>query len=168
MTSPLNILMIEDNPDDQQFFRDLFSESSLGQFNLHLTDRLKDGKEYLRKHAIDVLLLDLSLPDSFELEGFIEIKEEFPHLPVIILTGMSDFKMAVKAIQFGAQDYLEKWRYDDYLMAKSIRYALERQKLLLEREKVSNQLMNSLKMLDVVNVELKELNEQLEEKVRKR
>ncbi|MCB0395043.1 MAG: response regulator [Flavobacteriales bacterium] len=168
MNRDLSILMIEDNPVDQQFFRELFDSTNLRGSALHIASRVSEGLDILKRYHVDVMLLDLSLPDSSHLDGYTEIKKKYPHLPIIIMTGLSDHKTAVRAIQLGAQDYLEKGKYDDYLMEKSIRYAIERQNLLKERERVSQELENSLKMLDSVNSELKVLNEGLEEKVRSR
>ncbi|MHB8606064.1 MAG: serine/threonine-protein kinase, partial [Thermoplasmatota archaeon] len=76
--------------------------------------------------AVDVVLLDLTLPDSTGLAGLARVQAAAPHVPVVVLTGLEDESLALSAMQHGAQDYLVKGRVDGHLLARSVRYAIER------------------------------------------
>ena len=75
---------------------------------------------------IELVLLDLTLPDSQDLETFIRVRAHVPHLPVVIVTGSDDIKLAARAVEAGAQDYLVKTQLNASILARSLRYALER------------------------------------------
>src|SRR5882724_798310 len=123
----LNILTVEDNPADLYFLQAMLKSGPLSIANLYSTDRVKEAKDLLISHPIDIILLDLSLPDSFGIETFLEIRnlvEE--HIPVIILTGLADTGMALEAIKDGAQDYLVKGEFNENLLSKAIQYSMER------------------------------------------
>ncbi|HIE43503.1 MAG TPA: hybrid sensor histidine kinase/response regulator, partial [Candidatus Omnitrophica bacterium] len=96
---------------------------------LECADRLSKSLSRLAKGGIDVILLDLSLPDSQGLETFIEVYSKAPQVPIIVLSGLDDESLAVKAVGKGAQDYLVKGRVDSNLLVRSIRYAIERKQV---------------------------------------
>ena len=89
----------------------------------------------LKDYRFDVVLLDLSLPDSQGLTTFSCIQEHAEGTPIILLTGMDDENLAVKAMQMGAQDYLVKGKVEADLLTRAIRYAIERQRLVVDIEK---------------------------------
>ncbi len=126
--TPINILMIEDNTGDQYLLADLLESSDLNIKNLFFATRLDEALEKLNEGDIGIILLDLSLPDSDGIITFHEIIQEAGSTPVVILSGMSDTKVALEAITLGAQDYLIKGDFDDKLLAKTIRYSIERKK----------------------------------------
>ncbi|CAN5495279.1 hypothetical protein BH11BAC3_BH11BAC3_01020 [soil metagenome] len=123
----INILMIEDNTGDQYLLADLLESSDLNIKNLFFAIRLDKALEQLSEN-IDIILLDLSLPDSDGINTFHEIIQKSGSTPVVILSGMSDTKVALDAITLGAQDYLIKGDFDEKLLSKSIRYSIERKK----------------------------------------
>ncbi|MDA8165343.1 MAG: response regulator [Desulfobacteraceae bacterium] len=127
------ILLIEDNPADAILIREMLDER--GGSVLAAVDRLAAGLELLRAETIAVVLLDLGLPDSSGLETLLRIQAASPEVPVIVLTGLADEELAARAIGQGAQDFLVKGRIDSELLARTIRYAVERKKsqLLLKR-----------------------------------
>lgn len=90
--------------------------------------RLSAALEYLATASFDVVLLDLSLPDSQGMEGIVAIKQKAPLVPVIVLTGLNNRALAISALRHGVQDYLIKGKFTAELLASSIRYAIERQK----------------------------------------
>ncbi|MEO7766546.1 MAG: PAS domain S-box protein [Ferruginibacter sp.] len=125
--APINILMVEDNTGDQFLLSELLSASSIKIKNLFIAIHLDDALEQL-KQAIDIILLDLSLPDSSGIDTFNAIIQNAGKTPVVILSGITDTTLALDAIALGAQDYLIKGDFDEKLLAKTIRYSIERKK----------------------------------------
>ncbi len=133
----VRVLLIEDNPDDAAQIREMLVAMSLPgltapAFELEGVNRLTAGLERLDKSKVDVLLLDLSLPDSQGLATFTKIYAVAPNLPIVILTGFDDEAIAMKAVRTGAQDYLVKAQVNGDLLLRAIRYAIERQQLMTE------------------------------------
>jgi len=125
----IRILLIEDNPGDARLIRELLTAAEGVSFNLEHADRLSTGLARLARGDINVILLDLSLPDSQGLDGLNKICEQTPKVPVVVMSGLSDEAVAVSAVQEGAQDYLVKGSVDSDLLVRSLRYAIERQHL---------------------------------------
>jgi len=130
--APIKILLVEDNPGDARLIREMLAEEGEGQFVITHAERLGDAFHRLDEEHDDVILLDLSLPDSHGLDTFDGIHGRASEVPVIVLTGLDDESIAVKAVQEGAQDYLVKGKVDGALLARSIRYAIERHKKVTE------------------------------------
>ncbi len=124
----IQVLLVEDDEDDYIITRDLLTGEDSHNFRVVWAKDLADGLEKLASAAFDVVLLDLSLPDSQGLDTFSAIGEANPRVPVVLLTGLSDESLGVKAVQEGAQDYLVKGDLDGHLLARAIRYAIERKK----------------------------------------
>lgn len=123
---PIKILLIEDNPGDTRLLEEMLSEGKPSSFTMLWADRLSKGLEQLEAEAIDLVLLDLSLPDSQGLDTFTRIHAQKPHMPIIVLSGLSDEQVSIKAVREGAQDYLIKGQVDSNLLTRAIRYAIER------------------------------------------
>lgn len=130
----LDVLIVEDNPD----FARLLSEAlrATTTWNVTHADRLTVAVEAMRAQSFDVVLLDLSLPDSRSSETFERARQFMPDVPIIVLTGTSDEDAAVAALKHGAQDFLVKGEASLSLLSRAIRYAIERERILsqLERE----------------------------------
>lgn len=122
----VQVLLIEDNPGDARLIRELLRETIGVHFELAHVTRLKDALEYVAGKSADVLLLDLGLPDAEGLEALVRIQEAGPALPVVVLTGLDDETIGAKAISLGAQDYLVKGQANAALLARALRYAIER------------------------------------------
>ncbi|MCP2520887.1 GGDEF domain-containing response regulator [Candidatus Aminicenantes bacterium AC-708-M15] len=129
-TKNYNILLIEDNPGDVRLIQEMLKEVEGVKFNFRHADRLSKALEILIRNGIDVVLLDLSLPDSQGLETFNKLQERIPDIAVIVLTGLDDSTIGVKAVQQGAQDYLIKGKVDGQLLFRSICYAIERHHMM--------------------------------------
>ncbi|MEI6235394.1 MAG: ATP-binding protein [Planctomycetota bacterium] len=123
---PIHVLHIEDNPGDALLLRAILDASSPGGFTLTHADRLATGLETLGSATFDVILLDMSLPDSFGIDTFRRVREKAPLIPVIVLSGLDDEAAAMQTVQAGAQDYLCKDELNERMLARSIRYAIER------------------------------------------
>ena len=125
---PMHVLLIEDNPGDARLIVEMLKEADGDGFTLECVARLSVGLEKLTSHPADVVLLDLTLPDSSGLETFVRFQARFPMLPVVILTGLNDEETAVQAAQAGAQDYFVKGTIEGPALGRALRYAIERKK----------------------------------------
>lgn len=143
MNNGLTILTVEDNPSDLFLLEHMLKSSGLAVGQLYSAACIRDAYALLTTQEIDVVLLDLTLPDSFGLHTFIHLKPVVQRIPVIILTGLSDTNVALEAIKEGAQDYLVKGELTEGLLAKAIQYSMER-KRTLEHLRVSNERFNTV------------------------
>ncbi len=139
----LTILTVEDNTSDLYLLEHMLKSSGLEIAQLYSTDHVREAYTLLEKHTIHVVLLDLTLPDSFGIHSFTYLKPVVQKIPVIILTGMSDTNIALEAIKEGAQDYLVKGELTEGLLTKAIQYSMER-KRTLENLRVSNERFNTV------------------------
>ena len=124
----IQILLIEDNPGDTRLIQEWLAEDSSFCFKLKTADTLSDGLEKLKNRNIDLVLLDLDLPDCLGLNTFRRIFTSYPETPIVVLTGDGDESTAIKAISEGAQDYLIKGALSGWILYRSLIFALERRK----------------------------------------
>ncbi len=124
--SQIKVLLIEDNPGDARLIEEMLSEVNGSLFDLENADRLSDGLTRIRKGGIDAVLLDLGLPDSAGLDTFKKVHDQAPEVPIVMLTSLDDTELALEGMRMGAQDYLVKGRVDGDLLARTLRYAIER------------------------------------------
>ena len=143
MKAGLTILTVEDNPSDLFLLEHMLRASGLVIRQLYSAESIREAHAMLTGQEIDVVLLDLTLPDSFGIHSFVHLKPVVQRIPVIILTGLSDTNVALEAIKEGAQDYLVKGELTEGLLAKAIQYSLER-KRTLEHLRVSNERFNTV------------------------
>lgn len=139
----IKTLLVEDNPGDARLVKEALIDAQDAQFELVHFDRLKPALEELKKKTFDIILLDLSLPDETGLKTLYRAHTEAPNVPIVVLTGLSDHELALKALQEGAQDYLVKGQVESDLLSRSIRYAIERAQIL-EARKESEEKYRSL------------------------
>src|ERR1043165_9371475 len=132
------VLLIEDNPGDARLIREMLAEEPEAPFALHTADRLAHGLEQLSAGETVLVLLDLSLPDSFGLETFTKVYAHSPTVPIIVLTGNDDQMLALTAVKGGAQDYLVKGRLDRELLLRSMQYSIERKRYQQQLEHQAN------------------------------
>jgi PAS domain S-box-containing protein len=163
--APLKILMIEDNPGDARLVREMLAETGTGDITLEWVPRLSQGLESLGKGEIDLVLLDLSLPDSRGLETFCKAYTQAPEIPFVLLTGLDDEALALAAVQKGAQDYLIKGKTDANRLFRAIRYADERKKMQQTLQRSRDELE---RRVEARTAELVTANQQLEEEIAKR
>lgn len=133
----MKILVVEDNPADATLVRHMLEAIPDQQFTIVGASTLKDGMGQLTEDAFDLVLLDLRLPDSEGMETFQKLHQHSPTVPVVVLTGIYDEALAVKAVEGGAQDYLVKGQVTGDDLVRSIRYSMLRagvqEKMLRER-----------------------------------
>lgn len=127
----LKLLLVEDDPEDAFFVKKFLKEESPNA-TLETVDNLSDGIAKAKAGDFDLVLLDLSLPESRGFETFHKFVEAHPRQGIIVLTGLADDDIANQAVREGAQDFLVKGQFDSKFLYKSIQFAIERQSLKLE------------------------------------
>ncbi|MBN2419436.1 MAG: response regulator [Deltaproteobacteria bacterium] len=144
--NPIRVLLIEDNRGDARLIQEILSEATWRLFEMVVAERLSEGLLVLSDSAFDLILLDLSLPDSSGLDTLARIHADSPQTPVVVLTGLDDDTLAIEAVRRGAQDFLVKGHIDAELLSRTIRYSIERKKAEKEKEQLQLQLANAQKM----------------------
>lgn len=132
---PIKLLLVEDNAADALWVRKVLEKRAGAKLNFRIEHRtnLADALDYLSSENPDIVLLDLGLPDSPGGLQTLELAlEAAPHLPFVVFTGLSDEKLGVQAVQKGAQDYLVKGQVNLDLLVRSLRYAIERKRMVSE------------------------------------
>lgn len=143
MKQPVRVLLIEDNAGDARLIEEMIAEEGAFTFNLERVERLSSGLERLAKKGVEVVLLNLSLPDSRGLASLQKIIQNFPEMPIVVLTGLDDEVTAIEAVHEGAQDYLIKGKVNRSLLERSLRYAIERQNMLVALQRRTAELKRS-------------------------
>jgi diguanylate cyclase (GGDEF)-like protein len=120
------LLLVEDNLGDARLIREMLNEPNSLNTELTQLESMTAAETHLAKHAVDVILLDLGLPDAQGLEAIRRAHAAAPGVPLVVLTGLDDESLAVQALQLGVQDYLIKGQIDARGLLRAVRYAIER------------------------------------------
>jgi diguanylate cyclase (GGDEF)-like protein/PAS domain S-box-containing protein len=120
------VLLIEDNPGDARLIREIFAEQAAANVELAHVERMADAEAYLEARSVDIILLDLGLPDAQGLDAIQRARKASRGVPLVVLSGLDDESMAIKAVQQGAQDYLIKGQIEPRELMRALRYAVER------------------------------------------
>ncbi len=129
MNTPCRVLLVEDEPGDAHLVRQFLLASREPRFDIVSVATLAEARRHLQENPADVLLLDLSLPDSSGLDTVRAGRQAAGGLPIIVLTGRDDTAFALQTIESGAQDYLLKGNFDTDTLVRAIRYAISRSRL---------------------------------------
>ncbi|MCF7798106.1 MAG: response regulator [Lentisphaeria bacterium] len=134
----LTVLLLEDSLADQNLIKQFFKRALVADFTLKIASDLAEAETLLKENSIQVMLVDLELPDSRGLHAVEYLVEKWPAIPVVVLTGHDDELLGIKAVKKGAQDYLIKGQVTREIMVRSVRYAVERKhsQLLLEEQAI--------------------------------
>ncbi|UYG07118.1 Glu/Leu/Phe/Val dehydrogenase dimerization domain-containing protein [Halomonas sp. M4R1S46] len=124
--SPIHLLLVEDNPLHSKLIQRLLAADTQLDCDVEAVDNLADGLTRLVKGGLDLVLLDLVLPDSEELETLFRVRLVAPQVPVVVLTSLDDVKLAARAVESGAYDYLVKTHLKGVALGRAIRYTLSR------------------------------------------
>ena len=144
-------LLIEDNPGDARLLREMFNEQGSRNTELTIVRSMAEAERYLSGHLVDIILLDLGLPDVQGLAAVRRAHAAAPRIPLVVLTGLDDESLAARALQEGAQDYIVKSQIDTYGttrgLLRSLRYAVGRKSLedaLFEEKERAQVTLNSI------------------------
>lgn len=130
--SSIRILIVEDDPDDVYLIQEYLNADPRKKYVFKLAATLGSAIEEVEKGDIDLILLDLGLPDAGGLETLTTLNDTNCAIPIVVLTGVEDIELGEEAIQLGAEDYLPKKIANTLLLTRSINYSIERHRLLLE------------------------------------
>jgi diguanylate cyclase (GGDEF)-like protein/PAS domain S-box-containing protein len=134
-----SLLLVEDNPGDARLLREMFREHDAQITQITHVESLRDAERHLTNREVDIVLLDLELPDANGLTAVRRTQVAAPRVPLVVLTGRNDEAMAAQAVHEGAQDYLVKGNIEPRGLLRALRYAIERKSLeealFLEKER---------------------------------
>lgn len=139
----MNILLLEDSPSDAFLVREALKRAMKSEIQIHHVERLADAEALLEEHRFDVVLMDLGLPDSEGANTVSRLHDLHPGLPLVVLTGLDDEAMALRALHSGADDYLVKGEVEPRVLARVLRYAIERRQMSRERRELEKHLHES-------------------------
>ena len=133
----VRVLLVEDNVGDARLIELALAAARWTRFELERVDTLAAALARASQGGIDVMLLDLSLPDSSGIQTLREAYAQAREIPIVVFTGLDDDELAFNAVNEGAQDFLVKGRADTELLDRSIRYAIERHRALEQVRQLS-------------------------------
>ncbi|WP_309383851.1 hybrid sensor histidine kinase/response regulator [Cerasicoccus frondis] len=157
MSNKIAVLLVEDNPTDRLIIRELLSEAIEVSFVLEEARSMAECIELLRTKTFGAILLDLGLPDSQGERSFQSIIETAPDIPLLVLTGLDDENAGIRAMRYGAQDYLVKGEFQSSLLVRSIRYAVERHRISTELRQLALELGETSRRLSESETRIREL-----------
>jgi signal transduction histidine kinase len=129
----VRVLLVEDSDPDADLVMELLKDRTSPTFDLSRVSRLSDALHHLSEQVTDIVLLDLSLPDSYGVDTLELLLKNVPQVPVVVLTGFDDQSFGLRAVKSGAQDYLVKGQVTSNLISRVLLYAIERKTNELER-----------------------------------
>ena len=128
----LRVLLVEDNAGDARLLREMFGKESPNSFEMTHVMNMRDAVIHLAKGGVDIVLLDLGLPDTYGLETVQQAHAAAPGVPLIVLTGLDDEALAAEAMKAGAQDYLIKGQVENRALPRALRHAIDRHRIQVE------------------------------------
>lgn len=155
----VKILLVEDNLAEARLLREILKDAKFKQFNLVHVKRLAEALNQLHQDCFDIILLDLTLPDSQGLASLPRLIGHAPSLPIVVLTNTNDDELAVEAVRQGAQDYLVKRQVNADVLARSLCYAIERKQVLEGLREVKDALEIRVQERTEELVKAKEVNQ---------
>lgn len=127
MNPPITLLLVEDSAADARLVREMLKEAASARFDVVHVERLGEAINRVGDGDIQVILLDLSLPDAQGIETLALLRNAAPRIPIVVMSGVDDESVAMQGLREGAQDYLVKGRVESDLLVRALRYAIERQ-----------------------------------------
>ena len=154
--SALRVLLVEDNAGDARLLREMFTTERPGSIELTHLMRMSEALAHLAKGGVDIVLLDMGLPDGHGLDTVRRARAVAPDVPLIVLTGLDDEALAAEAMKEGAQDYLIKGQIENRALPRALRHAIERHRMQAETDLIRmNQLQFKDEFLSHVSHELR-------------
>jgi len=131
----ISILLIEDNKGDIRLIQTMLNSDVYLDFDIDYIGSINEALQYLEFKSVDLILLDLSLPDGDGLDTYIRISKNHQTIPVVVLTDHNDSELALQAVSIGAQDYLIKGSFDSNYLQKAVLHSIERHRLRIKLER---------------------------------
>ncbi|MBN1698481.1 MAG: SpoIIE family protein phosphatase [Spirochaetales bacterium] len=147
-THDINIILVEDNPGDARLIKEALSESEKIGATIEHVVRMSELIDRFKERTFDLIILDLTLPDATGLETVRRTNSLAPETPIVVLSGLTDEELAIKAVQEGAQDYLVKGQADSRVLERVILYALERNQARIRIGALRDELQRALLEID--------------------
>jgi signal transduction histidine kinase len=158
-TSTLKILLIEDNLAEARLLQEFIKLTKSQNFSLVHVQKLQDGINQLNSEKYDIILLDLTLPDSQGLSSIPKLLQQNPSNPIIVLTNTNDEELAIEAVRQGAQDYLVKRHVNPDILVRSCRYAIERKQFLEQLHQANQTLETKVEARTAELLKAQEINQ---------
>ena len=136
MKSATKVLLIEDNLADIRLLREMICDQSGSDAEFAHVQSMRDAEQYLATFAVDIILLDLGLPDSQGLEAVQRARAAAPKVPLVVITGLDEETLAARALQAGSQDYLIKGQIETRSLSRTLRFAIERKTMEMSRDRL--------------------------------
>ena len=127
--SAMALLLVEDNAGDARLLKEMFREQGIDHVEMTNVVSMVQAEAHLARYPVDIILLDLGLPDVQGLNALRRAHAAAPRIPLVVLTGLDDDVLSAQSLQEGAQDYLIKGQIDSRSLGRSLRYAIERKNL---------------------------------------
>lgn len=157
--SSIKVLLVEDNLPEARILEVTLQEAKLREFSLVHVKRLQEALHKLTQDSFDVILLDLTLPDSQGLDSLTPLMTDYPSLPIVVLTNTNDEELALEALRRGAQDYLIKRQVNLELLVRSLCYAIERKQASEGLRKLNQLLEVQVQQQNTELLKVKKLNQ---------
>jgi signal transduction histidine kinase len=158
-TDSLKILLIEDNLAEARLFQEFFKEIKSQEFNLVHVQKLQNGINKLNSETYDLILLDLTLPDSDGLSSIPQLLDKDPNTAIVVLTNTNDTELAIEAVRQGAQDYLVKRQVKPDILVRSCKYAIERKRVLEQLRTINQKLETTVEERTTELLKAQEINQ---------
>ncbi len=162
-TSAVSLLLIEDNPGDARLLREMLNEQGMNKTTLVVVASLGEAEEHLAEHQVDIILLDLGLPDAQGLDAVRRARTAAAGVPLVVLTGRDDEALALHSLQEGAQDYLVKGQIETRALWRAVRYAIERNLMEVQLGSAFTRLGLQSRALETAAENMQEAHDQLNE-----
>ncbi len=128
LQNSISILIVEDNPGDYLLLQEYLRLTGIAVKEVINATSMGNAAKIIKEKTADIVLLDLTLPDSYGVDSIITMDRLLPNTPIVVFSGLSDISVAIESIALGAQDYLIKGEFNEKLLAKTIQYSIERKK----------------------------------------
>ena len=147
------ILVVEDNPGDYVLLEQYLQLSQLPIETIIHAANMAAATALAKDNVFDIVMLDLTLPDSTGVASVITLNQLLPKTPIVVFSGLSTIEIAMESISLGAQDYLIKGEFDERLLAKSVQYSIERKRT---KEELAEQQIKQQKLITEVTIQAQE------------
>ena len=145
------LLVVEDSPGDARLLREMFDAEQSSATVMSHVGTMREAEKHLAENIVDIVLLDLGLPDAQGMEAVRRARIAAPGVPLVVISGMDDERLALEALQDGAQDYLVKGQIDSRSLLRALRYAIERKSLQTAALALSATVDDALKVAEAAS-----------------